>query len=169
MAPSNSLVLYRPSSSSSLTTSSNSSRSLAPARLFTAATGTAIATELVYRLLWDIIHRLLDSLQRFASDRMDRLSELWEQKMAERKERQNEVANAKAEGNGSGKGLGILEEVERLNEERNAGLQCPRGGMMNANGPMGPPQPPRWVMGVLEGVKDGRMEEKDFWIHTHTG
>jgi hypothetical protein len=169
MAPSNSLVLYK-SSSSALTTQSSSSRSLAPARLFTATTGTAIATELLYRLLWDIINRLLHSFQRLASDGMDQLSEFWERKMAERKERQLEAAKAKAEANRNGKGLGILEEVERLNEERNMGFQCPMGGEMeNMKGPMGPPQPPRWVMGVLEGVKEGRMEEKDFWIHTHTG
>ncbi|KAF2022115.1 hypothetical protein BU24DRAFT_458003 [Aaosphaeria arxii CBS 175.79] len=159
---SSSMVLYRPGPSSSLTTTSHST-SLLPARLFTAQTGTAIATELLYRLLMDILNRLIHSLHKFASSRLDQLSAHLEKRAALRQQQHLDAAAAREQG------LGIVEEVEKLVERRGFELECPMGG--GAGGGMGgiggPPGPPRWVKGVLEGVREGRMEERDFWIHTH--
>ena len=66
MTASSSLVLYSPGPSSAMTTKS-SPASLISSRLFTQQTGTAIATELLYRLLFDIMNRVLASFQRLAS------------------------------------------------------------------------------------------------------
>ena len=156
-----SLVLYRPSPPSALTTTS-SSRSLISSRLFTAQTGTAIATELLYRLLIDIINRFLSHFQQFASHRLDQFSSWLEQKAQERQQRQLE-ARAKKES-----GLQIVEQVGKLAEER--GFVCPMGSGREPQEWMqrrGPPEPPMWVRSVLEGVREGRMEERDFWIQTH--
>lgn len=150
-----SLVLYNPSSSTTLSARPSAS-SLVPANFFTQQTGTAIATELLYRLLFDIIQRFLANFQRLASKGMDQCSAWLERRMQERRER---LTNAK-EG-----GLEIVQEVGKLATQRGF-ITCPMTGA-DANG--GGPQPPRWVRGVLEGIEEGRMEENDFWIHTHTG
>lgn len=128
--------------------------SLIPATFFTQQTGTAIATELLYRVLFDIIQRFMASFQRLASKGIDQCSSWLERKMKERRERQK----------GARDGLEIVQEVSRAAAQRGF-ITCPMAGA-DANGG---PQPPRWVKGVLEGIEEGRMEEKDFWIHTHTG
>src|SRR4051812_26515414 len=86
MAVSSSLVLYRPGPSSSLTTTSTPT-SLISSRLFSQQTGTAIATELLYRILFDIINRFLASFQRLASKGMEQASSWLERKMQERRDR----------------------------------------------------------------------------------
>lgn len=75
--------------------------------------------------------------------------------MQERRER---LASAKSSS-------AIVEEVGRLAAQRGF-ITCP---MTGADVRGGGPQPPKWVMGVLEGIEEGRLEEKDFWIHTHIG
>lgn len=161
MAPSvsQSLVLYRPSSPSTLATRSTAT-SLVSSRLFTATTGTAIATELLYRLLWDIVNRLLHSFQAFASERLDRFSSYLEQRANERR------LAAQNKKNNDGNELKIVEQVSKLVEEKGFGgsFDCPMSGGQRKG-----PTPPRWVQGVLQGVEEGRMQERDFWIHTHTG
>lgn len=150
MTVSQSLVLYSPPAATTLSTRPSVS-SLVPTNFFTQQTGTAIATELLYRILFDIIQRFLTSFQRLASKSMDQCSSWLERRMQERHERQ---ANAE-----------IVQEVGKL-AARKGFITCPMTGAdMNGGGP----QPPRWVRGVLEGIEEGRMEEKDFWIHTHTG
>lgn len=169
MTPSQSLVLYRPSSSTSSAsvTTTSPNRTLISSRLFTATTGTAIATELLYRILIEIINRLLHSFQNFASARLDQLSSFLERKSLEREEERKRRADASASSKkGDGKGLGILEEVERLNEDR-GGFACPMGGEHGGyGGRRNPPAPPRWVRVVLKGVEEGRMQKRDFWINT---
>ncbi|KAF2632837.1 hypothetical protein BU25DRAFT_454011 [Macroventuria anomochaeta] len=154
MTVSQSLVLYSPPTPTTLSTRP-SATSLIPANFFTQQTGTAIATELLYRILFNIIQRFLNSFQRLASKGMDQCSSWLERKMHERRERQ---ANAKDE-------LKIVQEVGKLAAQRGF-ITCP---MIDTDTNGGGLQPPRWVRGVLEGIEEGRMEEKDFWIHTHTG
>lgn len=86
---------------------------------------------------------------------MDECSSWLERKLQERHERH---AAAK-------EGLGIMQEVSKAVAERGI-ITCPMTGVDMAGGG---PQPPRWVRGVLEGIEEGRMEERDFWIHNHTG
>lgn len=154
MTISHSLVLYDPSASAQLSTRLSVS-SLIPANLFSQQTGTAIATELLYRVLFDIIQRFLATFQRLASRGMDECSSWLERKLQERSERHTAPKD----------GLGIIQEVSKVAGERGA-ITCPMVGTDLAGGG---PKPPRWVLGVLEGIEEGRMEEKDFWIHSHTG
>ncbi|KAF2997375.1 hypothetical protein E8E13_004515 [Curvularia kusanoi] len=154
MAISQSLVLYNPPTTSNLSSRTNVS-SLLPANFFTKQTGTAIATELLYRVLFDIIQRFLSTFQRLAAQGMDECASWLERKLQEQRERR-ETPNER---------LGIVEEVNRVAAERGF-ITCP---MTGADVHGGGPQPPRWVRGVLEGIEQGRMEERDFWIHTHTG
>ncbi|KAF2735175.1 hypothetical protein EJ04DRAFT_221294 [Polyplosphaeria fusca] len=160
-----SLVLYRGSSSlgSSLATRSNPS-ALIPSHFFTQQTGTAIATELLYRLLIDIINRCLHHFQHFASQQLDNLSSYLERRSLERqKARLEAAAQAKVSGDG---GLKIVEEVSKLVDEKEwEGAPWERNCVIG--GEMGPRGPPRWMKGVLTGVKEGRMQARDFWIHTH--
>lgn len=146
---------------------------IAPARLFSAATGTAIATELLYRILMDIINRILYSLQAFASRRLDQFSSYLEQRAQERREFA-ELARLNAQkGDGAGAGSepskpGVVEEVKRMLEEkdrRNRALDdaCPMG----ARGKVRRPGPPFWVENVLKGAEEGRMQDRDFWIQAH--
>ncbi len=133
-------------------------------RLFTQATGTAIATELLYRILFDIINRLIGSLQRLAVKGFDEGTSLLERKLQERRDR---IAAAKEEAENGSK---IVEEVSKLAEE--SGFICPATGRKFDNCPTGrrgPPGPPMWVRGVLEGLNEGRMQPRDFWIQTHEG
>lgn len=81
-------------------------------------------------------------------------------------ERRHRLAAAKSN---SAEGLRIVEEVGKLAEERGF-IMCPMTGhQMDArmSGKRGAPSPPMWVRGVLQGIDEGRMTERDFWIHTH--
>jgi len=154
MSASQSLVLYSVPTTTTLSPRP-SATSLIPSNFFTQQTGTAIATELLYRILFDIIQRFLTSVQRLASKGIDQCSSWLERKTLERRARQAATND----------GLEIVEEVSKLAAQRGF-ITCPMTGTdMHGGGP----QPPRWVRGVLEGIEEGRMEEKDFWIHTHTG
>lgn len=148
-----SLVLY--STPTTLSTRPGAS-SLIPAHFFTRQTGTAIATELLYRILFDIIQRVLATFQRLAAKGMDQCSTWLERKVQERRERQ--ALNASKE-------LEITREIGNLAVKQGF-VTCPMTGA-DTNG--GGPQPPRWIRDVLEGIDEGRMEEKDFLIHAHTG
>jgi hypothetical protein len=151
MTPSSSLVLYRPGPSSSITTTS-SPTSLISSRLFSQQTGTAIATELLYRILFDIINRFLASLQRLASKGMEEASSWLERKMQERRERL-------AAGNDNpADGTSIVKEVGKLAEERGF-ITCPMGGEAGAKR-----QPP-WVKSVLVGIEEGRLHDRDFYTN----
>ncbi|CAN9264653.1 unnamed protein product [Alternaria alternata] len=164
MAGSSSLMLYRPGPSNSLSTRSYST-SLISSRLFSQQTGTAIATELLYRVLIDIINRFLCSFQRLASRGIDEASLWMERKLQERRDNLNAAkANAR-------EGLKIVEEVGKLVEHRGF-VTCPMTGHAmdaTAEGKRELPGPPQWIRGVLAGIDEGRMVERDFWIHTHTG
>lgn len=141
------------------------SSSLISSRLFSQQTGTAIATELLYRILIDIINRVLSSFQRLASLGIDEASSWMERKVQERRDRLD-AAKASA-----GEGLKIVEEVGKLAEEQGF-ITCPMTGQVidaRVQGKRGPPGPPQWVRGVIAGIDEGRMAERDFWIHTHTG
>lgn len=154
MTASKTLMLFSPPTTQTTSTRSSVS-SLIPANLFTQQTRTAIATELLYRILFDIIQRVMTSFQRLASKGIDQCSSWLERKMQERRERQE----------GARDGLGIVQEAGRV-AARSGSITCP---MIGVDTDGGRPQPPRWVRGVLDGIEEGRMEEKDFWIHTHTG
>ncbi|CAO2657618.1 Nn.00g037440.m01.CDS01 [Neocucurbitaria sp. VM-36] len=163
MTGSQSLVLSRPIPSSTLATRSSSS-SLIPSNFFTQQTGTAIATELLYRILFDILNRLLSSFQHLASKGFEECSSFIEQKLQERRDRLEAAKSSAAEG------LKIVQEVGKLAGERGF-ITCPMTGRpMNAapRGKNGVPGPP-WARGVLEGIDEGRMHERDFWIQTHEG
>jgi hypothetical protein len=151
MTASSSLVLYRSGPSSSLTTLSSSS-SLISSRLFSQQTGTAIATELLYRILFDIINRFLASFQRLASHGMEQASSWLERKMQERRDRLQEAKD------GAAQGLGIMDEVNKVAENR-ASITCPLGG--EAGGRRQPP----WVKSVLQGIEEGRMHDRDFYTN----
>lgn len=152
MTASTSLVLYRPGPSSSMTTTP-SPASLISSRLFSQQTGTAIATELLYRLLFDIINRFLATFQRLAAKSMDEASSWIERKMQERRERLQE---AKSRGTD---GLQIVEEVGKL--AQNSGfINCPMGGNS------GPRRQPPWVTSVLEGIEEGRLHDRDFYTNS---
>ncbi|CAN9152738.1 unnamed protein product [Alternaria alternata] len=153
---------HRPSNA--LSTRSYST-SLISSRLFSQQTGTAIATELLYRILIDIINRFLCSFQRLASRGIDEASSWMERKLQERRDNLN-AAKASAR-----EGLKIVEEVGKLVEDRGF-LTCPMTGHAmdaTAEGKRELPGPPQWIRGVLAGIDEGRMVERDFWIHTHTG
>lgn len=159
MTVSSSLTLYRPGPSNTLSTRSFSS-SLISSHLFTQQTDTAILTELAYRILIDILNRFLHSFQRLASHGLDSASSWMERKLQERHDRLDATKS------GTGKeGLKIVEEVGKLAEEKGF-VTCPMTGreMSREEGMKGPP---RWVRGVLDGIDEGRMRERDFWIHTH--
>lgn len=154
MTASQSLVLYRAPTPTTLSTRPSAS-SLIPADLFTRQTGTAIATELLYRILFDIVQRFMAKFQRLAAKGMDQCSTWLERKMQERRERQTGAAS---------KGLEITQEVGKLVANQGF-ITCPMT-RVDTNG--GGPRPPRWIRDVLEGIEEGRIEEKDFSIHAHT-
>ncbi|KAF1841488.1 uncharacterized protein K460DRAFT_168334 [Cucurbitaria berberidis CBS 394.84] len=164
MAASQSLVVYRPGASTTLAARPLSA-SLISSRFFTQQTGTAIATELLYRILFDILNRLISSFQRLASKGMQKCSSFIEQKLQEQRDR---LAAAKA---GAAEGLKIVQEVGKLAEERGF-ITCPMTGhTMDAilEGKRAPPGPPMWVREVMEGIDEGRIHDRDFWIQTHEG
>lgn len=173
MTASQSLVPYRgPPTSASLTTTSRSGP-LISSRFFNAQTGTAIATELLYRILIEIINRVITSFQKFASARLDDFGSYLERRAAERRERQA-AEKARTPSARDSDGLRIVQEVSKLAEESGF-VACPiqrRVGAKEGEVPQwvrrrGPPVPPRWVRDVLDGFTEGRMEESDFWIQTH--
>ncbi|KAF2476533.1 uncharacterized protein BDR25DRAFT_300493 [Lindgomyces ingoldianus] len=195
MTTSTALTLYRPSDpipSSTLTTTPRAN-SLISSRLFSQQTGTAIATELLYRILIELLNRLFCTLQRFASERLDKLSSFLEQRAQERREARVVAAEAAkmekgAIGGGGGGGLGIVEEINKLSSSRGEGfgfgpgVACPitTSGSAGTNGKElpkwmkkrginEPPKPPRWVKSVFEGIGEGRLEVSDFWMNTHMG
>jgi hypothetical protein len=162
MTVSSSLTLYRPSPSNAVSTRSYS-HSLISSRLFSPQTGTAIATELLYRILIDIINRFLCSFQRLASYGIDEASSWMERKLQERRDRRDAARANERDG------LKIVQEVGRLAQERGF-VTCPMTGHkmdVGVEGKRGPPGPPMWVRRVLNGIDDGRMADRDFWIHTH--
>lgn len=161
MTASQSLVLYRPGPSTALA-SSPSAGSLISSRFFTRQTGTAIATELVYRILFDIINRLLSSFQRLASKGIEECSSFIQRRLQEHRDK---LAAAKGS---AADGLRIVEEVGKLAEKRGF-ITCPITGESMEDGKRSPPGPPMWVKGVLEGIDDNRLHERDFWIQTHEG
>jgi hypothetical protein len=151
MTPSSSLVLYRPAPSSSITTTS-SPTSLISSRLFSQQTGIAIATELLYRILFDIINRFLASFHKLASKGIEQASSWLERKMQERRER------LAASHNSNPDGTSIVKEVGKLAEERGF-ITCPMGGEVGAAR-----QPP-WVKAVLVGIEEGRLHDRDFYTN----
>jgi hypothetical protein len=159
MAISSSLVLYRPGPASSLTTSS-SRTSLISSHLFSQQTGTAIATELLYRILFDIINRFISSFQRLTSKGIEEASSWIEQKMAERRDK---LAAAKCD---AGDDLKIVKEVGTIAQESGF-IACPMGRTMGGEaGARFAPTPPMWVRGVLEGIEEGRLHDKDFYTNS---
>lgn len=139
------------------------SGSLVSSQFFTQQAGTAIATELLYRILIDIINRVLHSVHRLAAKGMDECSSYIERKLQERRERLAASEKKATEGRT------IVDEVRKLAEERGS-ITCPLGGVrMGEDTGRSPPPPPMWVKSVLEGIEEGRMHERDFWIHTHEG
>lgn len=157
-----SLVLYCPDPANS-TSLNRSSTSLISSRLFSQQTGTAIATELLYRILYDIINRFLGAFQRLASKSMEECSTWLGRKMKERSERLATVNDSAAEG------LHIAEEVGKLAAGRGF-VTCPLTGPridVTTCRKSAPPGPRIWVRDVLEGIDTGRMHARDFWIHTH--
>ncbi|KAF1974325.1 hypothetical protein BU23DRAFT_115105 [Bimuria novae-zelandiae CBS 107.79] len=166
---SDALALVPYHSSTTTTPSTNTwrtSTSLLPSRLFTAQTGHALATELLYRLLFDILNRVLASLHRFAATRLDSLGKFVERKFGERWEAQSET---RALGEGRGR---ITQEVGRAAARRGFGSSEVAGGVgvvcpMTGEGTMGAGMggPPGWVGQVLRGIHEGWLEERDFWGH----
>jgi hypothetical protein len=152
MTAASSLVLYRPGSSSSLATKP-SPTSLVSSRLFSRQTGTAIATELLYRLLFDIVNRFLHAFQRIAARSVEDATTWIEQKMQGRRER---LQVAKDHGT---KPLKITQEVGKLAQDQGL-ITCPMGGEVG-----GARQPP-WVKSVLEGIDEGRLHDEDFYTNS---
>jgi hypothetical protein len=175
---SSSLVPYRGSTTTlSLTTSPYANASaLITSRLFTAQTGQAVVTELLYRLLYDLLNRLLVTLHRTLAKQLDTFSSFLERRYAERLEARSQAqtldavkAAREADSNGIGDGNGglrITEEVGRVAMQRGfiggpGGVVCPPCPSTEMGEWKGPP----WVADVLEGIEQGRMVEKDFWVH----
>jgi hypothetical protein len=162
MTVSSSLILYSPSPSNAVSTRPYSN-SFISSRLFSPQTGTAIATELLYRILIDIINCFLCSFQRLASHGIDEASSWMERKLQERRDRRDAARANERDG------LKIVQEVGRLAQESGF-MTCPMTGQkmdVGLEGKRGPPGPPMWVRRVLNGIDDGRMADRDFWIHTH--
>lgn len=157
------LVPYRaPSTSTTVITTSTRTSSLVPSRFFTAQAGHALATELLYRLLYDLLNRLLVSLHRFASKQVDTFSSFLERKYVERQAAQK---SALEEARRSLQKPGISEAVEKAAVRRGFvhgkdGVACPLTGS-----DAGVSAPPGWVGQVLVGIEEGRLVEKDFWGH----
>jgi hypothetical protein len=157
MAFATDLVLYRPSPSPNALALTSASRSLAlTSRMFTQTTGTAIATELLYRLLWDILNRLAAHLHKFAVERLDQLGSFLEQRALARQESTRATESGKPD-------LEILSEVGKLAEESGF-ITCPMGGVEGRGR-----RPPSWVLSVLQAAHEGRIESREFWINGLVG
>jgi ElaB/YqjD/DUF883 family membrane-anchored ribosome-binding protein len=146
-----------------MTTRPPLSSTLIASHLFTQQTGTAIATELLYRILIDIINRLLSSFQHLAARGMDEASTWMQQKLQERRDRLDSSAKENASDSTS-----IMQEVEKLAELQGF-ITCPltTGHAQRQGRGAGPMGPPMWIRSVLKGIDEGRMSERDFWIQTH--
>jgi hypothetical protein len=155
-----------PTASTTLTTTSHSSSFLLPIHLFTAQIGHALATDLLYHLLFDIINRLLRVVHCFASKQLDTFSTFLKSKSMEWREAR-EAAKAAKEAAAANNQLRIVEEVGRAAMERGVigpgGMACPMGKDGARRGGRGG-KPPGWVGAVLEGMNEGRMVERDFWM-----
>lgn len=151
------LVLYRPSPPpSNALALTSASRSLAlTSRLFTQTTGTAIATELLYRLIWDILNRLATYVHKFAAERLDQLGSFLEQRALARQESKRATESAKE--------LEIVSQVGEL-AQQSGFVACPMGGAEGRGR-----GPPRWVKSVLQGAQEGRIESREFWINGLVG
>ena len=102
------LTPYRPPPSSS------SSTTLIPrplSSLLTPQIGHALATELLYRLLFDLLNRLLASIHRFAAHQLDTFTSYLERRYVEREAARREALERAKE---SVQKPGIREEVERV-------------------------------------------------------
>ncbi|KAL6712413.1 hypothetical protein ACN47E_000290 [Coniothyrium glycines] len=162
MTGSSSLVLYHPRASNILTSKSYST-SLISSQLFSPQTGTAIATELLYRVLIDIINRFLTHFQRLAARGIEEASTWIERKLQERRDKLEAAKERTIDG------LKIAEEVGKMAQQRGF-ITCPMTGRpmdTSHEARWGPAGPPMWVWGVMQGIDEGRMVERDFWIHTH--
>ena len=177
---SSALVPFRGSTTATaLTTSPYANTSaLLSSRLFTAQTGQALATELLYRLLFDILNRLLTTLHRTLAHQLDRFSSFMERRYVQAQSETLDAvkaarevdANATRDGRGGGSaGLRITEEVGKAAMQRGfIGSPCVTGVALTAcpSTESGEWKMPRgWVGNVLEGIQEGRMVEEDFWGH----
>lgn len=160
MTLSSALVPYRSSPINTMTLRPQSN-TLISSRLFTQQAGMAIATELLYRILFDIINRLLSSLQRLAAHSMDEASTWFQRKLQERRDAARLKPN---------NGLQIVQEVGQLAVQQGF-ITCPLTGRTMSDAKEGwrggPRGPPVWVRGVLQGIDEGRISERDVWIQTH--
>ena len=94
--------------------------SLVPSRHFAQQTGVAIATELLYRLLIDIIDRLIHVVRQLASTGFDELSTFVQRKVKEQRERLAAASEA-------AKGSKILHEVSKTVDGKDC-ITCPLSG-----------------------------------------
>jgi hypothetical protein len=148
MTSPSSLVLYRSSPIFSLI-ARPSTTSMISSHIFNHQTGTAIITELLYRLLFDIINRFLASFQRLASRGMEDAYSWLEWKLQERQQAKDRATQR----------LTIVEEVGKMAEQRGF-ITCPMGGEIGAKR-----QPP-WMKSVLKGIKEGRLHDRDFYTNS---
>ncbi|KAF2109264.1 hypothetical protein BDV96DRAFT_243249 [Lophiotrema nucula] len=165
---SQSLVLYSaPPTTSTLTfrpSSSTSTTSLISRRLFTQQTGTAIATELLYRILLEILNRVFVSVQGFAAKRLDALQDYFEKRSLERATGAAAAAAKKASEEG-GAELGIVDEVGKAAVA--SGFICPlTGRAMGVHGDAddmgwkGRRGPPEWVKRRWEAKSKPKLDEE---------
>lgn len=142
---SQSLTLYHPSPPSCVT--SNPAK-LSLSRLFSAETGTHLATELIYRILLAICQRFLNSFEAFAVRRLDDFSAFLERPKTD--------------------GSKIMEELEaRESNGKGEGFACPLGGKGSgrwAEGGRKPPGPPRWVREAAERMRVANERGEDVYF-----
>jgi hypothetical protein len=148
MTSPSSVALYRARSSASIV-ARPSTTFIISSQLFSQHTGTAIATELLYRLLFDMIDRFLASFQRLASKGMEEASSWLKRKVQERQQAKDRATEEPK----------IVEEVGKMAEQRGF-ITCPMGGNAGARR-----QPP-WVKSVLEGIEEGRLHDRDFYTNS---
>jgi hypothetical protein len=113
-------------------------------------------SELLYRLLWDILNRLAAHLHKFAVERLDQLGSFLEQRALARQESTRATESGKPD-------LEILSEVGKLAEESGF-ITCPMGGVEGRGR-----RPPSWVLSVLQAAHEGRIESREFWINGLVG
>lgn len=164
---SSALVPYRTPTTSTSLTPSRYATTLS-ARLFTAQTGQALAAELFYRLLFDVLNRVLHTLHRELTFQLEKLSSFLERRYASRSETLDAVKAAQREADTHGtEGLRITEEVSKAAMHRGF-IGGPGGGGFtpcSTSQGGGWRRPRGWVGDVLDGIQEGRMVERDFWVH----
>jgi hypothetical protein len=148
MTTPSSVALYRAGSSASII-ARPSTTSIISSQLLSQQTGTAIATELLYRLLFDMINRFLASFQHLASKGMEEASSWLERKVRERQQAKERATEEPK----------IVEEVGKM-AEQGGFITCPMGGDTGARR-----QAP-WVQSVLEGIEEGRLHDRDFYTNS---